>query len=406
MIPFRISALFWTSFVLLAFSRQARAGELEDLAAQNEALVQEITALNEEVQALQAQRAHAETRGLRGKAVADALMRLKQAVETYLSGGARLTAEVIEQGTRHEAWIAAVRSMIKRQVPNWDSIVDLPSYRQAEGAIALFSAQLPDVSPLVARATLLKRRGDALEAKLLLAEIDALVKSPVFDEVLAKRAAGLRSRFEAFTIALAKLASSRVLMASLLDTQGKARERLVSEVIASWRRMAQSRLERANGRLVEQMDETYRRSVNDPKIYYAAKNAVAQATSQLAWTLNRSYSPYLARRKLHQLRALLDELSRKLPQLFVTEPTRRELEMVLIDGNSVHATYARAIEGRAQNDLALYATARANAARNELARQGGQVSAECQQLAERIEARQPTVDSELAYKEFTEQCMR
>ena len=379
-----------------------------DLATANDAVVAEtdqLAAQNEAFKASHEQQANA---AQQTELLTSYLKRIASAVDQHRAGMAGLPTAIETAGQRHRDWIARFRELQTSAEPSWPTITDVPSYQAAVAQINAFAERIPDDESLRASENALIERLQGLELTRLAGELNGLLSSGAMEEVLGNgsaQVAALRATFVQLDAIISDLGRSRLDHQATLIGYQRVRSDLRADSPQTWHAMAERQLQLSNLSIAENIDELFKRAMNDPVVYGATRQQINTLRNEIGWLSGSVYAPKLALRKVRELEVLLDDIERTLPLLMITEPMRRQIELEILGGRHAVTTYTESIARLTEATLQLYADLRIGRVNIEVQRAGSALSAGCRALADQARVKGTSVEHEQLYKDYLTQCV-
>jgi hypothetical protein len=162
-------------------------------------------------------------------------------------------------------------------------------------------------------------------------------------------------------------------------------------------------MQAANNRITCNISDEYRKLLNNPLVYGKVKQHVDGIGLKVDLLLRKHYSPMLALREVRVFEVLLKDIESNLTQLYITEDVRKEIEFLLKDGHRSIEIYRQSLPGD-ENKLKFYAQMRSTRVTQIIRKLGAEEAVICKELAEKISLSETPSESEMAFKEFIEQC--
>jgi hypothetical protein len=322
---------------------------------------------------------------------------------------AHLTAQSLGEdieavAERQLAWIEEFRAFVAAHTPQWDRIVDLRSYQDAIGAIAVVQQRMPGDDELTRTEGRLIERLGVSEVTALSSILHDLLTTGRIKQVLKEEAGALRESLTSLGAALPSLAELRLRHKTLIGAYSHVRHHVRDMVPRLWYTMAQRQLQYVNSLTATDMAGTYQRALNDPIVYYDVQNYIDTAIRMVTRLLDYDYSPQLALRQVRILKILLQDIEGNLEQAEITETMRKQVQREVAAGWSAYNVYGPFLEHMPDDELGMYAEMRSFEVEMSIREQNGARSEECYEAGREASAVGIEIEDELRYKEYMEKC--
>jgi hypothetical protein len=392
---------------LQAVGTPASAQTFEELKALNEAVVRDIERLNRDNEKRLQEYKDAAVLADRAELLGDYLRQLRKLIERQQAETAELQARVQQAAQRHSQWVAKLRAQIDTSIPDWQAIIDLVSYRRALERIADFEQRIADDAALSASERDLVGQLRGFDSAALAGALNELLRVDAVRLVLAERpdkATVAHASLNQIQNQLREFARQQVVQQTMLRSFQLARTRLRAAVPQVWRALARKVLQQANVAIANDFTGMYTRELNSPRVYFGAMHQIDSAQRKISYHLSETYSPRLALREARTLGVLAADMKRNLPNLSVTEPTRRQVELIVLRGEAAAKNYTAHLETLGDPQRRMYADMRALMVKWSTMGLGPKISSHCKTLAERASQAGTSMDAEVAYQEYVRQC--